>query len=121
MLRDPTRGGVATTLKEIAQQSGVDICLQEDSLPVNETVTGACAILGFDPLFVANEGKMLVIVSPEQADAVLSVMQKHSVGEQSAMIGEVMEESVGRVMMRTAIGGLRAIEMLAGEQLPRIC
>lgn len=121
VLRDPTRGGVATTLKEIAQQSGVDICLQEDSLPVNETVAGACAILGLDPMFVANEGKMLVIVASEQADAALAAMRQHSAGQQSAMIGEVVEESSGRVMMRTAIGGLRAIEMLAGEQLPRIC
>jgi len=121
VLRDPTRGGVATTLKEIAQQSKVDICLQEADLPVSETVAGACAILGLDPLFVANEGKLLAIVAPEQADAVLATMRKHPVGEQAAMIGEVVEVSAGRVMMRTAIGGLRAIEMLAGEQLPRIC
>ena len=121
VLRDPTRGGVATTLKEIAQQSGVDICLQEADLPVDETVAGACAILGLDPLFVANEGKMLVIVAPGQADEVLAVMRQHLTGKQSAMSGEVVEKSAGRVMMRTAIGGLRAIEMLAGEQLPRIC
>lgn len=121
VLRDPTRGGVATTLKEIAQQSGVDICLQEADLPVDETVAGACAILGLDPLFVANEGKMLVIVAPDRADEVLAVMQRHLTGQQSAMIGKVVEKSAGRVMMRTAIGGLRAIEMLAGEQLPRIC
>ena len=121
VLRDPTRGGVATTLKEIAQQSRVDICLQEERLPVAETVAGACAILGLDPLFVANEGKMLVIVAPERADAVLAAMLQHPVGYQAAIIGEVVEESAGRVMMRTAIGGLRAIEMLSGEQLPRIC
>lgn len=121
VLRDPTRGGVATTLKEIAGQSQVDICLQESDLPVNESVAGACAILGLDPLFVANEGKLLVIVAPEHADAALAAMQSHPEGARTAIIGEVTEESAGRVMMRTAIGGMRAIEMLAGEQLPRIC
>ncbi|WP_020677341.1 hydrogenase expression/formation protein HypE [Geopsychrobacter electrodiphilus] len=121
VLRDPTRGGVATTLKEIALQSGVDICLNETTLPVNATVAGACAILGLDPLFVANEGKLLVLVAAEVADAVLVTMQGCEFGEQAAIIGEVTDVSGGRVMMRTAIGGLRAIEMLAGEQLPRIC
>ncbi len=121
VLRDPTRGGVATTLKEIALQSGVDICLAEESLPVNAAVAGACAILGLDPLFVANEGKLLVIVAPEEADSALATLQGCEYGEQSAIIGEVTAVSAGRVMMRTAIGGLRAIEMLAGEQLPRIC
>jgi len=121
VLRDPTRGGVATTLKEIALQSGVDICLDETALPVNAAVAGACAILGLDPLFVANEGKLLVLVTADVADAALAIMQGCEFGAQAAIIGEATGVSGGRVMMRTAIGGLRAIEMLAGEQLPRIC
>ncbi len=121
VLRDPTRGGVATTLKEIALQSRVDICLAEESLPVDAAVAGACAILGLDPLFVANEGKLLAIVAADAAGAALATMRNCEFGEQAAIIGKVTEVSAGRVMMRTAIGGLRAIEMLAGEQLPRIC
>lgn len=121
VLRDPTRGGVATTLKEIALQSRVDICLQETDLPINQTVAGACAILGLDPLFVANEGKLLAIVAADITDAALALMQAQPEGAGAAIIGEVLAESNGRVMMQTGIGGLRAIEMLAGEQLPRIC
>lgn len=121
VLRDPTRGGVATTLKEIALQSQVDICLRETELPVNQTVAGACAILGLDPLFVANEGKLLAIVAADKAEAALRLMQAQPEGTGAAIIGEVVAESHGRVMMQTAIGGMRAIEMLAGEQLPRIC
>jgi hydrogenase expression/formation protein HypE len=121
VLRDPTRGGVATTLKEIALQSKVDICLDEAALPVKDAVAGACAILGLDPLYVANEGKLLALVAAEAADAALATLQSCEFGAQAAIIGEVAAVSAGRVMMRTAIGGLRAIEMLAGEQLPRIC
>ncbi|MCF6179253.1 MAG: hydrogenase expression/formation protein HypE [Geopsychrobacter sp.] len=121
VLRDPTRGGVATTLKEIALQSGVDICLDERALPVNPAVASACAILGLDPLFVANEGKLLAVVDADVATAALATMRGREFGEQAVIIGEVTEVSAGRVMMRTAIGGLRASEMLAGEQLPRIC
>jgi hydrogenase expression/formation protein HypE len=121
VLRDPTRGGVATTLKEIALQSQVDICLQEADLPVNQAVAGACSILGLDPLFVANEGKLLAIVSAEKAAAVLALMRQQAEGTGAAIIGEVVADSNGRVMMQTGIGGMRAIEMLAGEQLPRIC
>lgn len=121
VLRDPTRGGVATTMREIAGQSGVDIILEENQLPVNEAVAGACTILGLDPLFVANEGKLLACVAAQAAEQALTVMQKHPAGQQAAIIGEVVAESAGRVLMRTGIGGLRAIEMLAGEQLPRIC
>ena len=120
-LRDPTRGGVATTLKEIALQSGVDISLREENQPVNAAVRGACAILGLDPLFVANEGKLLAIVSAAAADRALEVMRNHPDGREAAIIGEVTAVSRGRVFMQTAIGGLRAIDMLAGEQLPRIC
>ena len=120
-LRDPTRGGVATTLKEIALQSQVEITLQETALPVDKSVAGACAILGLDPLFVANEGKLLAFVNPEVADQALRIMQSHKHGKQAAIIGAVTAIADGKVRLQTAIGGLRAIEMLAGEQLPRIC
>jgi hydrogenase expression/formation protein HypE len=120
-LRDPTRGGVATTLKEIARQSAVDIILEENSLPIRDSVGGACAILGLDPLFVANEGKLLAVVAAEAAETLLQVMRSHPDGREAAIIGEVSGKVSGRVHLRTAIGGLRAIEMLAGEQLPRIC
>lgn len=120
-LRDPTRGGVATTLKEIALQSQVEITLQETALPVDQSVSGACAILGLDPLFVANEGKLLAFVAAEAADQALAIMQRHKYGIQAAIIGEVTASANGKVRLQTTIGGLRAIEMLAGEQLPRIC
>ncbi len=120
-LRDPTRGGVATTLKEIALQSEVEITLQESSLPISPAVSGACAILGLDPLFVANEGKLLAFVAPQAAEQALAIMQKHVHGTSAAIIGEVTATANGKVRLQTAIGGLRAVEMLAGEQLPRIC
>ncbi len=120
-LRDPTRGGVATTLNEIALQSAVDIVLDEASQPIRDDVAGACAILGLDPLFVANEGKMLVVVASEQADRALRIMRRHPLGKNAAMIGSVTQPSPGRVVMKTALGGIRAIGMLTGEQLPRIC
>jgi hydrogenase expression/formation protein HypE len=121
VLRDPTRGGVATTLKEIALQSGVTVTLDEESLPVNAGVKGVCAILGLDPLYVANEGKLLALVAPEKAQAALEIMRRHPLGRDAAIIGELTEVSDGRVQMKTAVGGLRGVEMLAGEQLPRIC
>ncbi len=120
-LRDPTRGGVATTLKEIALQSQLEITLQETALPINPAVAGACAILGLDPLFVANEGKLLAFVAPDVAEQALALMHSHEYGKQAAIIGEVTATANGKVRLQTAIGGLRAIEMLAGEQLPRIC
>lgn len=121
VLRDPTRGGVATTLKEIALQSRVGITLREDSLPFNSAVRGVCAILGLDPLYVANEGKLLAVVAPEKADAVFDRMRSHPLGKDAAIIGEVTAEPAGRVRMETVVGGVRGVEMLAGEQLPRIC
>lgn len=121
VLRDPTRGGVATTIKEIAQQSGVTITLKEDAIPVNPAVRGVCAILGLDPLFVANEGKLLAFVAPEAADHVLATIKKHPLGTHAAIIGHVEAGTAGKVLMETSIGGMRAVEMLAGEQLPRIC
>jgi len=121
VLRDPTRGGVATTLKEIALQSEVELTLDEASFPVNDTVGGACAILGLDPLFVANEGKFLAFVAADQATHALTLLKNHPLGRQAAIIGEVTGGASGKVLVRTSIGGLRSVEMLAGEQLPRIC
>jgi hydrogenase expression/formation protein HypE len=121
VLRDPTRGGVATTIKEIAGQSAVSITLIEDTLPVNPAVRGVCAILGLDPLFVANEGKLLAFVAAEAAERVLACVRQHPLGRQAAIIGHVTSGDAGRVRMETTVGGLRAVEMLAGEQLPRIC
>jgi hydrogenase expression/formation protein HypE len=121
VLRDPTRGGVATTIKEIAQQSGVAITLREKNLPIKPAVRGVCSILGLDPLFVANEGKLLVFVSADAAEAALAVIRKHPLGADAAIIGTVQEGSAGRVQMETTVGGLRSVDMLSGEQLPRIC
>jgi hydrogenase expression/formation protein HypE len=121
VLRDPTRGGVATTIKEIAGQSAVSISLIEEELPVNPAVRGVCAILGLDPLYVANEGKLLAFVAADAAERVLACIRQHPLGGQAAIIGHVYAGEAGRVRMETAIGGLRAVEMLAGEQLPRIC
>ena len=121
VLRDPTRGGVATTVKEIALQSRVDISLDEWSLPLNQGVRGVCAILGLDPLYVANEGKLLAFVSPDRGTEVLELMRRHPLGSAAAVIGEVTGSGTGKVRMRTAVGGLRGVEMLSGEQLPRIC
>lgn len=121
VLRDPTRGGVATTLKEIARQSGVEITLDENALPIDPAVAGVCAILGLDPLFVANEGKLLAIVAADVAAEVVALMRRHPEGRAASIIGEVTDGASGKVVMRTAIGGRRSIEMLAGEQLPRIC
>lgn len=121
VLRDPTRGGIATTIKEIAQQSDVGIALHEEQIPVNQAVRGVCSILGLDPLFVANEGKLLAFVAPEAAERVVAAMKRHPLGTQAAIIGEVVAGEPGRVRMETSVGGTRAVEMLAGEQLPRIC
>ncbi len=121
VLRDPTRGGVATTLNEIAMQSNVGIVLREDSVPVRDEVMAACEILGFDPLYVANEGKVLAIVPPESADSVVTEMRKNRYGEDSVIIGEVVDDHHGKVVLSTGIGGKRIVDMLVGEQLPRIC
>jgi hydrogenase expression/formation protein HypE len=121
VLRDPTRGGVATTLKEIALQSDVTLTLDEETLPLHAPVKGVCAVLGLDPLYVANEGKLLALVAPEAAERVLALMRRHPLGGDAAIIGEVTAAGGGRVQMATVVGGLRAVEMLSGEQLPRIC
>ncbi|HEV7857663.1 MAG TPA: hydrogenase expression/formation protein HypE [Pyrinomonadaceae bacterium] len=120
-LRDPTRGGVATTLNEIAMSSDVCIEIQEDSIPVREEVKGACEILGLDPLYVANEGKLVAVVAPEVAEALVARMKKNRYGLDACIIGEVKEEPQGIVAMRTGFGGTRIVDMLVGEQLPRIC
>jgi hydrogenase expression/formation protein HypE len=120
-LRDPTRGGVATTLNEIAMSSDVCIEIRENLIPVREEVKGACEILGLDPLYVANEGKLIAIVSPEIADAILARMNRNERGTGACIIGEVKPEPPGIVSMATSFGGTRIVDMLAGEQLPRIC
>jgi hydrogenase expression/formation protein HypE len=120
-MRDPTRGGLATSLNEIAIQSNVGIELHENRIPLHDSVVGACEILGLDPLYMANEGKLIAIVSPEDADRVLDCMKAHPYGTEASMIGRVISENRGRVFMKTEIGGTRILDMLAGEQLPRIC
>jgi hydrogenase expression/formation protein HypE len=120
-LRDPTRGGVATTLSEIAKHANVGMVLDERAIPVRESVKGACEVLGLDPLYVANEGKLLALVIPEMADAVLERMRRHRLGRDSAIIGEVVEAHRGMVLMKTEIGGTRVLDVMFGEQLPRIC
>lgn len=120
-LRDPTRGGLASALNEIAVQSKVGIRLQERHIPIWDEVRGACEILGLDPLYVANEGKMLAIVAREKADDVLAEMKAHPLGAESAIIGEITDEHPGKVFLRSRIGGMRVVDMISGEQLPRIC
>lgn len=120
VLRDPTRGGLATTLNEIATQSGVTITLQESALPVRPQVRGACEMLGFDPLFVANEGKLVAFVPEADADRILSAMKNARYGESATVIGRVTG-TTPKVQVKTAIGGTRLIDMLPGEMLPRIC
>jgi hydrogenase expression/formation protein HypE len=121
VLRDPTRGGVASTLNEISQQSGVGIVLQEAAIPVRQAVQAACEMLGFDPLYVANEGKLLAIVGAEDAENVINVMRENKYGEQAVIIGEVTETPAGRVLMKTVFGSTRVVDILSGEMLPRIC
>jgi len=120
-MRDPTRGGVSSTLNEIAQQSQVGIEIVETTIPVRQEVRGACEMLGLDPLYVANEGKLIAIVAPEAADSVLQAMRRHPLGQNAAIIGTVVENQPALVTMRTAFGTSRMVDMLAGDQLPRIC
>jgi len=120
-LRDPTRGGLATTLNELAKQSKVGIKIEEEKIPVREEVQAACEMLGFDPLYVANEGKLVAIVAPEDAEAILKAMRKNTYGKDAAVIGEVRQEHPGRVVMKTRLGASRIVDMLVGDLLPRIC
>ena len=121
VLRDPTRGGLATTLNEIAGQSGVAVHIEEGNIPLKDGVWAACEMLGFDPLHVANEGKLVAMVAPQDAEGVLAAMRATRYGEEAAIIGEVAAEPTGKVLMRTNIGGTRIVHMLVGEMLPRIC
>jgi hydrogenase expression/formation protein HypE len=121
VLRDPTRGGVASVLNEIAESSKVGISIVEEKIPIADDVKGACEILGLDPLYVANEGKLLAFVPDDQTERVLQIMRQHPLGKDAVMIGEVVAAHPGVVFMKTRIGGLRVVDMLSGEQLPRIC
>ncbi|MCB1940050.1 MAG: hydrogenase expression/formation protein HypE, partial [Rhodocyclaceae bacterium] len=121
VLRDPTRGGLATTLNEIAAQSGVGMLLEEKAIPVREQVDAACELLGLDPLYVANEGKLVAIAPPEAADAALAALRAHPLGREAARIGEVTADPNAFVQIRTGFGGKRMVDWLSGEPLPRIC
>ena len=121
VLRDPTRGGVTSALSEIAQTAKVGMLLDEARIPIDEEVKGACEILGLDPLYVANEGKLLAIVPPDDAEKVLAAMRAHSLGRQSPIIREITSDHPRFVIMKTRVGGTRVVDMLSGEQLPRIC
>jgi len=120
-LRDATRGGLATVLNEFADSSGVGIRLHEDALPVRPEVRGACEILGLDPLYMANEGKLVAVVPRCRAEATLAAMRRHPAGAEAAIVGEVLAEPAGRVVLQTRYGSERVVDMLVGEQLPRIC
>ena len=121
VLRDPTRGGVGTALNEIAEKSKIGIKIYEKKIPLKKEVAAACELLGFDPLYLANEGKLLAFVSAEDAAAVLAAIKTNPYGKDAAVIGEVVEDHIGKVILETRIGGMRIVDMLAGEQLPRIC
>jgi hydrogenase expression/formation protein HypE len=121
VLRDPTRGGVASATNEIAAKARVGIRLDEPSIPVAEPVRGACELLGLDPLYVANEGKLIAIVAREAAESALDAIRAHPLGAEAAIIGEVVAERPGLVTVRSSIGGSRILDLLTGEQLPRIC
>jgi len=121
VLRDPTRGGLATSLNEIAQQSQVCIELEEQKIPVRGPVQAACEMLGFDPLYIANEGKLVAIIAPQEADRLLATMRATRYGEESVAIGQVTTRTAGRVLVHTSLGTTRIVDVLAGEILPRIC
>lgn len=121
VLRDPTRGGVATSLNEIARQSEVSIIIREDTLPIKPAVRSACEMLGFDPLYIANEGKLLAIVDPADAQDLLVAMRNTKYGEEAVIIGEVQEGHPGQLLLETSLGATRIVDVLSGEMLPRIC
>jgi len=121
VLRDPTRGGVGTALNEIAQKSQVGIKILEERIPLKKEVGGICELLGFDPLYLANEGKLLAFVAPDDTERMLEIIRRNEYGRDAAIIGEVVADHPGRVYMETRIGGTRIVDMLVGEQLPRIC
>ncbi|MFZ2100727.1 MAG: AIR synthase-related protein, partial [Oricola sp.] len=121
VLRDPTRGGLAATLNEIALAADVGMMLDEAMIPLKPDVSAACELLGLDPLYVANEGKLICICEATDADALLAVMRTHPLGRDAALIGTVTEDSANLIQMKTGFGGTRVVDWLAGEQLPRIC
>ncbi len=121
VLRDPTRGGVGTALNEIAGKSGVGIKIYEEKIPLKDAVAGICELLGFDPIYIANEGKLIAFVDPRHAEKVLAAIKEDEFGKDACIIGEVISDHPGRVMMKTQIGGIRIVDMLTGDQLPRIC
>ncbi len=120
-LRDPTRGGLGTVCNELARDAEVAITLDEPALPITPAVMGACDLLGIDPLYVANEGKLVAVVAPEEAEAALGALRRHPTGERAAVIGEVAADPAGIVVLRTGFGGERIVDMLVGDPLPRIC
>jgi hydrogenase expression/formation protein HypE len=120
-MRDPTRGGVSSALNELAEASRVGVRLSEASIPIRPEVRGACEMLGLDPLYVANEGKLIAVVPPEDAERLVNVMRTHPLGQNAAIIGDVVAQHAGMVTMRSLVGGERVVTLLSGEQLPRIC
>ncbi len=120
-MRDPTRGGLASTLNEIVEGRDFGIVIEENALPIRDSVRGLCELLGFDPLYIANEGKVVAVVAPEDAEAVMEAMRNHPLAREARVIGTVEETWKGRVGMKTAVGGTRVVDMLVGDQLPRIC
>ena len=121
LMRDPTRGGVASTLNELAQASGVGVRIEEERIPLRPDVKGACEILGLDPLYVANEGKLIAVAPPEDADRLVETLREHPLGRNAALIGEILPDGPGIVRMKSRVGGERIVSLLAGEPLPRIC
>ncbi len=121
VLRDPTRGGISSALNEIAQKSNIGMLIHQNKIPMTEQVKAACELLGLDPLYIANEGKLLAILPENKAHSVLDEMHKHPLGRDAEIIGEVVDDNRGTVVMETLIGSKRVVDMLSGEQLPRIC
>ena len=120
-MRDPTRGGLGTVCNELARDTGLAVVLDEPDLPILPAVNGACDLLGIDPLMVANEGKLVAVVPPEEADGALAALRAHPTGAAAARIGEIVAEPEGIVALRTTFGGTRIVDMLVGDPLPRIC
>ena len=121
MLREPTRGGLGTVLKEIADQSQVGIKVEETAIPIHEEVQSVCNILGYDPLYLANEGKVVLIVEPSVTDEVLKILHSFEEGSEAVLIGKTLDKNIGKVGLQTAIGGVRLIDLLGEDQVPRIC
>jgi len=120
-LRDPTRGGLATTLNEIAVQSQKGILINEETIPVKEAIRAACELLGLDPMYIANEGKLVAVVESSEADKILASMKRNPYGKDAAIIGEITAEHAGKAIMKTRLGSSRMLDMLSGDLLPRIC